>query len=1116
MKIIGLVKWFNQEKAYGVVVSSDSTEYFLHINSFKKKPLEIAQKMPIVFTPKVEKNNDRLVASNCRMIGHSDDWRLIFTYLEIPNHVLIESTKQSSKQTKTATYAGIIQNSIRYFIKNYNDDVVIKYIIDYFEEGLTPAQLLLYCKAIETSFTIPLTKNVSPILSSVFAYFGTNLNDEQLFEIWLNQKPRYIGLADQTDFEISEKILQAYYKKIQLKDFKRIIQYKYAENFCIFYIQAIVSNLDSITVPQILDIYKLLKLIKISRDEFSIQVVDNAFKIAVETEISHLANNHGKIQNIRIFNSQKTYYEDLIAEIEPSSCEDLKVAVKKILVDHCSDEMKTVLWLNGGLPEVELNTISTYFLNQDLSEQERYQILNKLDDDRKYQLLIQYSSHSNIESAFALLQGFLLTNRFSIYHFTIPDFIQNKSSWIDKPYGALTDRIINYVTLQCSSSEKCTLFFSGLFPEIPSSDIMANIDRFTENNSTKIFKNLANNNELKLQILLEIIDKKGKEAVNWLYTLANEHLSDQDFIIFDQHANQINDEETNFHLWQKGQSKILPIDKIAASIEDDPISKRQINDWLHQDIITPEELSNVLLTFLSEPRAITNREDFFKTIHQIKIVTEYNPDNCDRLIKLNNSFYTLALWHLEKTDLFNFQVLAQKFIYFTPTQQVTIVKRLFYLHATRQFELSVDKLKQLTRFDTKLYDLYFEHDSNLPIDISTDILINILETYQQEKRFSVESELLKAIFIKDLKKNAQYTLSNYFSKCQGRKIPNYNIGNYPKIQKIILGDEFYFAIDIPPFDYARRQAVKKLTGARWSKKRQHWGVPSNCEDEVLQFAREQMMFIGFGTNPFKDNLHLVGFERDKIPAGTTFCEGRLSNRMDTIFNRNFYWCKGSVCYERCESIPSDKPWNSYNLLDFLEILNLSTEGRDNFENKVQNGKYYEFVGLINRLNRLLAHLNCTKCSEILRPKNHGWFTVNNVIRFECVNKSCTEIHKVVYLNHCLNGKCKAVIDSRISKKCSNDLFICKECGTCCSNTLFSNRLKSIDTNDFLDNPKKKWAYDQNKFKFDNSMGHAEKDEYFCYNCTAQMIPGKLNEYSCVKCNLSYEVKKSKQSTTHEK
>ncbi|NBR14255.1 MAG: hypothetical protein EBU01_06695 [Crocinitomicaceae bacterium] len=449
-------------------------------------------------------------------------------------------------------------------------------------------------------------------------------------------------------------------------------------------------------------------------------------------------------------------------------------------------------------------------------------------------------------------------------------------------------------------------------------------------------------------------------------------------------------------------------------------------------------------------------------------------------------------------------MLKRKFIYFAPDEQVRIIRKLFSLKANGQFDLTIDKLNELTRFDLDLYKTNLKFNPEIPIDISTDVVIKALYSYQQNGRFFVESELMTLV-LNDLynNKTRRFRLSNYFENCLGRQTAEFNWSRNGEISKVKNGENmFHFAITFE-YDPYIVEAVKSLSGRRWNNETKVWVVPSQYETEVLNFAKENRFFLDFEGSKSENNIHLANFKRIGIPNGISFCEGRLAKKPCKDFNKEFWWCGGKPCYSKCETIHNAEEWEKYTLLDFCKVLGLNTDETNKMGDFIPKGQYYQFIALINRFNRLLDKMYCQDCNHILYPSDFGTahFAANNLVRFQCRNEACSN-KKEIYLNHCLNGQCNSIIDSRISKRCENGLFICDNCGSCCSHNMLERRLSNLKLTGGYIHP--------NLVKCVNEkLGHLEKAEYFCYKCKSEMKEIFSDIFQCSNCQVKYDTSKYK-------
>jgi cold shock CspA family protein len=82
---IGIVKWFDTLKGFGIVGSTNNDEYFLHQNSFEESTAELKKGSAVCFIPGNKKGRKSTPAINCRFASLSD----------IPFALLLLETKRN-------------------------------------------------------------------------------------------------------------------------------------------------------------------------------------------------------------------------------------------------------------------------------------------------------------------------------------------------------------------------------------------------------------------------------------------------------------------------------------------------------------------------------------------------------------------------------------------------------------------------------------------------------------------------------------------------------------------------------------------------------------------------------------------------------------------------------------------------------------------------------------------------------------------------------------------------------------------------------------------------------------------------------------------------------------
>lgn len=154
-----------------------------------------------------------------------------------------------------------------------------------------------------------------------------------------------------------------------------------------------------------------------------------------------------------------------------------------------------------------------------------------------------------------------------------------------------------------------------------------------------------------------------------------------------------------------------------------------------------------------------------------------------------------------------------------------------------------------------------------------------------------------------------------------------------------------------------------------------------------------------------------------------YCEGRpwkkeplwnKATKRQTESKYDFYWCRGSYCAQRNDSLDLKQPFNKWSFVEIAHVLGL----------EIETMTLAQISGWANRMNEIAISLICRTCNEIVRPlpfkpKTLGHYAVPV---FQCINPKCDQKHVKIRFTHCLNPKCKshhtsAPLDSRDCESC---------------------------------------------------------------------------------------------------
>lgn len=847
------------------------------------------------------------------------------------------------------------------------------------------------------------------------------------------------------------------------------------------------------------------------------------------------------LKNYKQINTKEDYesfvnkVKYLTAGVGEESDIDFHTKIKAIVNKRVPQQYRYNLWIDGISKDepTHREILEDYFT---LSESLKIQILNKASEELKVKLLNKILTKYEISSTI----DFLLESKNFKKHPHRKNKLFNKEFWIEKVGKKFALRIEKFKN-DLPNEVKMEFFFIGYLEEFPTDYFLENYSELNQSEIEKVFEAQQLSSENLYEILTSLLypedleDKKSpKNHVFWLYKQAK-HLSDEWFEKFDGYITDEISSLWHYELWDQYHSNITPVDYLSDLFLTERDKFNKINIWLINDRITKNELNEILLKNI-ESINIEKREHFYSLYEHIKELLKHKVDLNHIVEKAKSSskaFINLIAW-LEGDSLrFNFSGFSQRFIYLNSNDQIKFIKKLFHLSHKDKFNLSVSHLNELVTIDYNLYSLSQKHNPEVPLDISAHVVIEAIKSFNETGKFLVDSDLLKVV-LENLKYDETYKfkIHGLFEKCKGRQIADFDWkGQEGKVKKIPFGDNaFYFAIKLSPGQERRRsnrwgsdsvwfeknpkfdelkEKIKKLPGRKWNPEEEHWGVPSKFEQQVLEFARENSFFLNFEGSHYENNGHLANFVRVEVPKGIQYCEGRLAKKKHKTHNKPFWWCCNDVCHSNCETFHTPEEWESYSLLDFLTILGFDLDDGNRVGDYVERGKYYQFISTINRFNKLLSHLYCNNCNHILYPIDDSHFAHYRVTRFWCENEECGEHHKEIYLHHCLNGKCNGIIDSRISEKCPNGLYICsnEDCGCCCSHSQFFRRLNNLKKTGNFHNQSLENAVTK-------KLGHKEKAVHYCYECGKKMEEFSHEQFKCASCNIKYDLRKNNFKRPH--
>ncbi len=1111
---IGAIKWFDSIKGFGVIGKPDGTEAFLLSSNFLGSGAALKMGLVLLFDETFERN--KTTAKKAHVPTSCKDFAVVMSlysgrkYVTSSQKVTRKSRWGNPYRTSESRTFDVFELGLKSVCESMDAQALSDCIKNYFLEEVSAKQPQLFTEIFNVlEPQLKDRKGADFPLSDIYDFFGKNLNPEILFTTWVKKEFRLIGhesLNESEDYEIPENVLWENKEKLTPELLKRIVAYTFGQRFCENYIEWLCGNSIGYSLNEFLakSPFKSIEIIEESDKYLALQGKLN--QVVKEVFSNELEGKCGQVTDANDSESFENLFSIIPSGLPEELKNELRESIKKSVIELCTEDVAFQLWQKGKIDNYNFNKVKLDFEDEDLSKHSKIFKLLKSDDER-IELLRQLISSEKWEYMFDLLEGYLKSSNGLGYSFSLQGKLHELEYWNDKKGAKLVEEVISQIDRIDNQELKAEFFKKSYSNKYSQEFVFATLEKYSIDEIEK-FLSIAEES-FSLKVLSKRIElfyelKDLRETMN----LGLRVLSSNSFQKLDRLCFKNSDLVFYFELWKEGLAGILPERHIISILDDNDSSYEEVDEWLKKGLVKSQVIEQLMFDKLLSIGDVDDRIKFYTSLNLIQKLVALNQEWINKVYESGSEIFQIILWFLEKRNDFNFDVLKRKFIYFKPDGQVQILKRLFSLKVQGLFDLSIDKLQEIKRTSLDIFKLNEKLNPHVPLDLTTDLIIESLTSYSTKNKFLVETELIRVV-LQNLYGNSKrkFKIGNYFERCLGRLEGNFNWGHQSgTIKRIPFGEgKSYFKIE---FDYDEHlvQEIRKLPGRKWNKEELFWGVPSRSEKEVLEFARQNRFFLDFEGSNYENNTHFADFERKDIPRGVTFCEGRVANKEHKTFKKKFWWCANQPCFENCETIHKAEDWKGYTLLDFCKILGFNLD-EENKYGAFPNGHYYQFISKINRFNRLLERIYCRSCEHILYPDESSNYAAYTVVRFSCKNNNCLEHGKLVYLNHCLNGKCNSIIDSRDSKKCNYHdypnfagLYICGNCGSCCSDAMLSRRLGNLELTGGL-------IHSELRVKVEEKLGHLERAEYFCYKCGNDMVEHSSTLFRCDDCEVEYDLNK---------
>lgn len=1027
MKYVGLIKWFDVSKGFGKIGTPDDGDIFIHQANFIEKPEKLLIATSLVF--ETQKDNRGVSAINAEPPTSYEDFQLILSYLKTNPSISAEVTitgesrwgnKYKRKESKSYS---IVSFSLHQLLRKKQATEIFEFFKNYFDEQYPKGGAEFAKKYFDVT-----KEKILGIKLELNGYLLEEFKGKEV-EKKGGGRPSVRLLSDSSANKFLIQKLFAYYLEKGDSDFlfevwknKRHLINSNSYRF-------LGDNSSEEQSFEFSSNIFLENYSKISSNDLNrVLIQSNGIEIAVEIVQKQISS----LESV-----SKAVIDEILRSIHVLSKSEVVFDLRELFTNKLLEILKRC-----DFTEVKNETISTfkYFLdiiknkNNNLNYDNTIQKFNEaISNEAKFKLwqATRYFTPEKIffdtyQSQLSFSDFLNAPNEFHIDYFTrhlneIDDFETIEN------FCLLTFLIIEspYKTIQDVFPQLLLKYRAAYWLNFPKTDSYWGKYYQADYQTADIPFNPTNfitylSGVENLRDLLMAYELTGKIQERYRTETSN-YLNNEGFLKFSEHERKNIIHELLLQVEILSNADLVELFKTAL--------RRSPNEDcvpLCKSFI-PKFINEDVISFDELIDIIRN------TIMDIKIRQEVFLHISDQASK----FERVSLWIKGYITKVHFNEVFEVFDRFPLNQQPNLLRKVFSL-------IPKNRVDHVESFLAQLSILANNQKLNLDVRICLAVITS-LNTQQNYIGENVISEIVCKYVNENLTDLVQ--VCDLFQECRGRTW-------------MTFGDETKrnWFLNIEGKDFPVDNDTVNVNGKDYVFNKEKRTVEIDGDTYSFSWSKKE--------NNFFRKLY------DK-PIGITFCDAVKSQKDETL-NKYFYWCCNSKCYSPCQTDHIHLEWSKYTLRDFIKILKLPFD----------EDKYYRFVSVVNRANRLMKKLKCTSCNNLLRDQRTSEFAFYRVTTFHCTNLECSELHKVVYLNHCLNWRCLNVVDSRMSVTCPNGWYICDSCNNCCSQDKLEKRLANLITNNAFNpnNPR----HQKLKYQVDNNLGHMEREEKYNHKTGEKM------------------------------
>lgn len=267
---------------------------------------------------------------------------------------------------------------------------------------------------------------------------------------------------------------------------------------------------------------------------------------------------------------------------------------------------------------------------------------------------------------------------------------------------------------------------------------------------------------------------KPLSSAKWALRMAEEHLEDDDAEALRQAALELFPVKDCLVLWEEGRIDEMPVAHIRQQLADGEGRVFENGpQWVQDERVEPEAFATLVIDSLASLPTIKHHSDYARLQKRLSLLGAAVPQSLVRAREEQRDFVRLFSWLHGYDEAFDFEAFRSRVVYLAPDDQVAFLQKLFHLHRQGKFVLTAGKLDRLTRVDLDVFSIAEAQGVEETLDLSMEVVIQVVRSVQQNGMFPRRSDLLKIVYHGTTRRN-RMQVEDLFDECEGRARAEWN------------------------------------------------------------------------------------------------------------------------------------------------------------------------------------------------------------------------------------------------------------------------------------------------------------------------------------------------------